>query len=91
MDKIKIDLGFGVLVAEVYENVDAENHPQKEISVTLEDHDGGLIQDIALVSQAVNPQTLLPIQDAVRCLVWTDPLDENYTHEHVIEKYTGEE
>lgn len=91
MDKLKLDVGFGVLVAEIYKNTAAGDRDQQEISITLEDHDGNMIQDIALISQAVDPQTWEAIPDAVRCLVWADHLDENYTHEHVIEKYTGED
>lgn len=91
MDKLKLDVGFGVLVAEIYKNTDAGDRELKEISITLEDHDGKLLQDIALISQAVDHETWEAIPDAIRCLVWTDPLDENYTHEHVIRKYTGED
>ena len=91
MEKIKIDLGFGVLVAEVNESSTANDSPQREITISLEDKEGAFIQDIALVGQAIHPHTKDAIPDSVRCLVWTNPQDESYTHEYVIEKYKSED
>lgn len=86
MGKIVIDLGFANLIAE--EDSTLSPHPQ--LTVSLENKKGEFIQDIALISQAVKPGSNDLISDSVRCLLWRDNEDEDYTDEFVIEKYNGE-
>lgn len=84
-NKVIIDLGFANLVAEKSEYT---VHP--ELYITLETKDGELIQDIALVSQAITKGCEL-VPDAVRCLIWADKDDEDFTDEFIIEKYDENE
>lgn len=77
----KIDIGFAYLCIEV-----DEQGSRPEAFISLESKDGlEICQDICMVSQAVEPYTDKTIPNAVRCLVWSDPQAEDYTHEFVIE------
>lgn len=85
--KITIELGFANLVAELY------NHDSKspEITVYLEDKTTGLIlQDIALIRQAIQENSTEPIPDKIDCLVWADKDNEDYTNKFVIDCYIEE-
>ena len=63
-----------------------------EISITLDDEKGNVIQDIVLVRQAViesvnsNEEPML-LEDVVQCYVYGDKYNENYTHNIVIPRY----
>ena len=80
-EKLSMDIGFANLVA-----VRFEDPHFREISVQLECKDTGLVlQDIALVRSAVDVDNgHAPIPNAVDCLVWSDNLNEDYTHKFVI-------
>ena len=81
--KIKLDLGFANLVAEVYNS----DYPVSEIVVCLKDADGIPVQDIAIIRQTIVDDKK---QDAVECLVYSDELDEDYTHKFSIYCYKEE-
>lgn len=81
----KIDIGFAYLCIEI-----DEQGPRPEAFISLENKKDGTYQDICMVSQAVEPHSDKEIPNAVRCLVWSDPQNEDYTHEFVIEKYEDE-
>ena len=71
MEKIKLDVGFANLVVEKYNS----DYPVPEMIVCLEDKtDGTAIQDIAIIRRSTN-------NEAIKCLVWSDENDSNYTHE----------
>lgn len=53
MDKLKLNVGFGVLVAEIYKNTDAGDRDLKEISITL-----AVIGKISLGILAVVPKRI---------------------------------
>ena len=75
-----IDIGFANLRVEV-----DERGSRPEVYITFEKkEEPGCIRDICMVSQAVRPGSGETIPDSVRCLVWSDIEDENYTHEILI-------
>lgn len=76
MHKIKIDVGFGALIAEKY-NMNT-NDAAPELCIYLEDND--IMQNIVLVRKSIKKNT-------VECLVWTDSDDEDYTKKYLIDKY----
>jgi len=78
--KMKLDLGFAALAVEVY-NSDC---PVPEIVVCLENNDGISIQDIAVIRQTVENEQP---KEALECLVYSDELDENYTHKFSINRH----
>ena len=85
-DKIRINFAENLeLVAELY-NPDGE-HP--EIIVYLE-KDGVIYQDICLV-RPHEGENLVQETDAVDCLVWGDPYNEDFTDEYFISMYEEEE
>lgn len=75
-----IDIGFANLRVEV-----DEQGSRPEVYVTLEcKEEPGCSRDICMVSQAVRLNSEEGIPDTVRCLVWSDIEDENFTHEFII-------
>ena len=87
-NKIRIDLGFAVLVVE--KNPDPSF---KEFFVTLEDKNSDWLQDIAVIGQNYSISSSLDIvpKDEVRVLVYGDKNNEDYTDEFVIGLYNPEE
>lgn len=87
-NKIRIDLGFAVLVVE--KNPDPS---YKEFFVTLEDKNSDWLQDIAVIGQNYSISSSLDIvpKDEVRVLVYGDKNNEDYTDEFVIGLYNPEE
>lgn len=75
-EKIVVDLGFALLTAE-------KEPDSNGISICFENRDGTVIQDITLVTACDERE----IGKKVRCLVWSDSLDESYTHSFTISKY----
>lgn len=75
-----INLGFSALYIEV-----DEQGTRPEVYIGLEGN--GAQQGICMVSQAVDPKTQEEIPNAVRCLVWGDPGDEDYTNAFQIDAY----
>lgn len=87
-NKIKIDLGFAVLVVE--ENSDPSF---KEFFVSLEDKNGNCLQDIAVIGQNYSISSSLDIvpKDQIRVLVYGDKDNEDYTDKFVIGLHSSEE
>lgn len=87
MEKILVYLGFADLIV----SVDTSGaYPEVYLSLRRNDGtDNPLIQDICMVSQAVVPFTRKEIPNAVRCLVWHNPADEDDTTEFVIDACEG--
>lgn len=87
-NKMKIDLGFAVLVVE--ENPDPSF---KEFFVSLEDKNGNCLQDIAVIGQDYSISSSLDIvpKDQIRVLVYGDKDNEDYTDKFVIGLYSPEE
>ncbi len=83
-NKLEMDLGFTKLVVE--EGMDPD---YKEFFISLEDHNGCYIQDIAVIGQDYHYDDDLEVvnEDKVRVLVYADEGNEDYTHKFVIEKY----
>lgn len=85
-DKIKIDLGFAKLVAEKYPD---ENY--KEVSVYLEDKDGVVLQDIAVIGNKYHYEKGdIAYEDAISVKVWNDKDSEDYTHDFTVGIYEPE-
>ena len=87
-NKMKIDLGFAVLVVE--KNPDPSF---KEFFVSLEDKNGKYLQDIALIGQNYSISSSLDIvpKDQIRVLVYGDKDNEDYTDKFVIGLHSPEE
>lgn len=85
-EKIKIDLGFAVLVAEP--NLD---NGYKEICIGLETHGGIWFQDIARVGNMVDDSDVTgnPIQqpNKISAYVYADAHDEDFTDKFVISAF----
>lgn len=77
-ERISIDLGFALLTAEKEPSGDG-------ISICLEDNKGNIIQDVVLVHQCDKRER----GKKVRCLVWADELQEDYTDSYMISMYEG--
>lgn len=76
LGKMRIELGDIVLAVESSDNPNS-------FTISLEDNYGNFIQDIAMVKETEDTER-------VKCLVWADPMDENYTHKFLIDRYRGE-
>ena len=78
-NKIRINLGYNLeLVAEIY-NYDGE-HPEIEVYI---EKDGLVHQDICLV-RPHEGKDLVQERDAIDCLVWGNPNNEDFTDEYFI-------
>lgn len=88
MEKIKIDLGFAILVAE--KGTDESYH---EIFIGLEDKDGVWIQDLAIVGQKYHytDDTEIVQDKGINVMVYADENDEDYTHKFDINIYEEED
>lgn len=64
----------------------------KELFVTLEDKNGNLVQDIAVIGQDYSISSSLDIiqKDQIRVLVYGDKDNEDYTDKFVIGLYNPE-
>ena len=87
MDKIKIDLGFAVLVAE--KGID---NNYREIYLSLEDKNGVWLQDIAIVGQKYHyDEELNVVNDkGIDVKIYADSNNEDFTDEFGINIYEGE-
>lgn len=88
MEKIKIDLGFAILVAE--KGTDESYH---EIFISLEDKDGVFIQDLAIVGQKYHyTDDAEVVQDkGINVMVYADKDNEDYTNKFEIGIYEEED
>ncbi len=87
-NKMKIDLGFAVLVVEKYTD------PQfKDFFVSFEDKNGNYLQDIAVIGQnySISSSSDIVPKDQIRVLVYGDKDKEDYTDEFVIGLHSPEE
>ena len=79
MDILVIDVGEANLTVEKYEN--------KEFIVYFQDKKTNCItQDVVTVRLVENEEGEI-VPNVVDCLVWTDDIDENYTHAFRIKQY----
>ncbi len=85
-NKIKIKLGDYNIVAEIY-NYDS-NH--SELTVYLEDKEGCVFQDIALIRPHTEEACDSANEQMIDCLVWGESQNEDYTNKYVISKYDGD-
>lgn len=87
MDKIKIDLGFAVLVAE--KGID---NNYREIYLSLEDKNGVWLQDLAIVGQQYHyDEELNVVNDrGIDVKVYADCDNEDFTDEFRISIYEEE-
>lgn len=87
MDKIKIDLGFAVLVAE--KGID---NNYREIYLSLEDKNGVWLQDIAIVGQQYHyDEELNVVNDrGIDIKIYADSNNEDFTDEFGINIYEEE-
>ena len=87
MDKIKIDLGFAVLVAE--KGID---NNYREIYLSLEDKNGVWLQDIAIVGQQYHyDEELNVVNDrGIDVKIYADSNNEDFTDEFGINIYEDE-
>lgn len=87
MEKIKIDLGFAVLVAE--KGID---NNYREIYLSLEDKNGVWLQDLAIVGQQYHYDTNDGIvhDKGIDVKVYTDCDNEDFTDEFGISIYEEE-
>jgi len=82
--KMSIDIGSVNLTVEKY----AGDHPVQEIVICLEDKATGVIlQDIAVVRQAVDASNNEATPDTVECLVFADSDTEDYTDKFLINSH----
>lgn len=88
MDKIKIDLGFAVLVVE--KGID---NNYREIYLGLEDKNGVWLQDLAIVGQQYHYDTNGGIvhDKGIDVKVYTDCDNEDFTDEFGISIYEEED
>jgi hypothetical protein len=88
MDKIKIDLGFAVLVVE--KGID---NNYREIYLSLEDKNGVWLQDLAIVGQQYHYDTNGGIvhDKGIDVKVYTDCDNEDFTDEFGISIYEEED
>lgn len=81
MKKLSVGLGSMNLVAEIYDS----DHPVQEIVICLEEKESGaMIQNIAIIRQAIGENTKVPL-NTVECLVYADSTDENFTDKFIID------
>lgn len=87
MDKIKIDLGFAVLVAE--KGID---NNYRKIYLSLEDKNGVWLQDIAIVGQQYHyDEELNVVNDrGIDIKIYADSNNEDFTDEFGINIYEEE-
>ena len=87
MDKIKIDLGFAVLVAE--KGID---NNYREIYLSLEDKNGVWLQDLAIVGQQYYyDEELNVVNDrGIDVKIYADSNNEDFTDEFGINIYEEE-
>ena len=87
MDKIKIDLGFAVLVAE--KGID---NNYREIYLSLEDKNGVWLQDLAIVGQQYHyDEELNVVNDkGIDVKIYADSNNEDFTDEFGINIYEEE-
>ena len=87
MDKIKIDLGFAVLVAE--KGID---NNYREIYLSLEDKSGVWLQDLAIVGQQYHyDEELNVVNDrGIDVKIYADSNNEDFTDEFGINIYEEE-
>lgn len=87
MDKIKIDLGFAVLVAE--KGID---NNYREIYLSLEDQNGVWLQDLAIVGQQYHyDEELNVVNDrGIDVKIYADSNNEDFTDEFGINIYEEE-
>lgn len=79
---LTMDLGSIDLVARV-----EEGETSRQITLSLADKEDGIIfQDLVLLRLATNEESGSGGK-AIRCLIWTDPLDEGYTRAQTIPIY----
>lgn len=87
MDKIKLDLGFAVLVAE--KGID---NNYREIYLSLEDKNGVWLQDLAIVGQQYHyDEELNVVNDrGIDVKIYADSNNEDFTDEFGINIYEEE-
>ena len=87
MDKIKIDLGFAVLVAE--KGID---NNYREIYLSLEDKNGVWLQDLAIVGQQYHyDEELNVVNDrGIDVKIYADSNNEDFTDEFGVNIYEEE-
>lgn len=87
MDKIKIDLGFAVLVAEK-----GMDNNYREIYLSLEDKNGVWLQDLAIVGQQYHyDEELNVVNDkGIDVKIYADSNNEDFTDEFGINIYEEE-
>ena len=87
MDKIKIDLGFAVLVAE--KGID---NNYREIYLSLEDKNGVWLQDLAIVGQQYHyDEELNVVNDrGIDVKIYADSNNEDFTDESGVNIYEEE-
>ena len=87
MDKIKIDLGFAVLVAE--KGID---NNYREIYLSLEDKNGVWLQDLAIIGQQYHyDEELNVVNDrGIDIKIYADSNNEDFTDEFGINIYEEE-
>ena len=87
MDKIKIDLGFAVLVAE--KGID---NNYREIYLSLEDKNGVWLQDLAIIGQQYHyDEELNVVNDrGIDVKIYADSNNEDFTDEFGINIYEEE-
>lgn len=84
--KLVIPFGEYQIVAQI----DASNVPDipPELYVGVEDKNGRFVQDICLVRQSMSHNRVTHATDigdnAVQCLVWGDPNDDDITNDFII-------
>lgn len=85
-NKMKIDLGFAVLVVEKYTD------PER-VFVGFEDKNGNYLQDIAMIGQnySISSSSDIVPKDQIRVLVYGDKDNEDYTDKFVIGLHSPEE
>ena len=87
MDKIKIDLGFAVLVAE--KGID---NNYREIYLSLEDKNGVWLQDLAIVGQQYHydEESNVVNDRGIDVKIYADSNNEDFTDEFGINIYEEE-
>ena len=87
MEKIKIDLGFAVLVAE--KGID---NNYREIYLSLEDKNGVWLQDLAIVGQQYHyDEELNVVNDrGIDVKIYADSNNEDFTDEFGVNIYEEE-
>lgn len=87
MDKIKIDLGFAVLVAEK-----CIDNNYREIYLSLEDKNGVWLQDLAIVGQQYHyDEELNVVNDrGIDVKIYADSNNQDFTDEFGINIYEEE-